>query len=89
MTLFPRLDIRTVRVDEMKLLYAMINRIRVSPIKCMMEYWLGIFRRGGDEECTSLITRIARNLGLLDTTLITYVTPIGLLLMWTTLFMHT
>lgn len=73
MTLFPRLDIHTIRVDEMKLLYAMINRIHVSPIKCMLEYWLGIFRRGGDVECTSLITRIARNLGLLDTALINYI----------------
>jgi hypothetical protein len=51
-------------------MYAMINRIRVSAIMCMIEYWLRTFRRGGDVERTSLITRLVRNLGLLDMTLI-------------------
>jgi hypothetical protein len=61
LTLYLRNDVCTVRIDEMKLMYAMINRIRVSPVLCMIEYWLRTFRRGGDVECTSLITRLARN----------------------------
>ena len=32
-TLFPRLDFRTVRVDDLKLLYASVKRRKVSPVK--------------------------------------------------------
>jgi len=37
-SLFPRSDFRTVRNDELKLLYAMIKRKKVSPIKFMMNH---------------------------------------------------
>ena len=36
-TLFPRNDFRTVRNDELKLLYPMVKRRKVSPIKFMMK----------------------------------------------------
>jgi len=73
MTLFPRNDLRTVRVEEMKIMYAMLNRTHISPIIGMMDYWLGTFQRDEYVECTSLITRLTRNMGLLDRALINYI----------------
>ena len=72
-SLFHRNDFHTVRNDELKLLYAMIKRKKVSPIKFMMNHWTEIPSLKGDVGCTSLVTRIARNLGLLANTSITYI----------------
>jgi len=36
-SLFTRNDFRTVRNDELKLLYAMVKRGKVSPVKFMMK----------------------------------------------------
>ena len=73
MTLFPRNDLCTVRVDEMKIMYAMLSKTHISPVICMIDYWLGTFQRDEYVECTSLITRLARNLGLLDRAIINYI----------------
>ena len=35
-TCFPREDVRIVRVDELRVLYAMVNRIKFSPVKFMV-----------------------------------------------------
>jgi len=72
-SLFPRSDFCTVRNDELKLLYAMIKRKKVSPVKFMITQWLEITGLKGDIGCTSLVTRIAKNLGLLESAYITYI----------------
>ena len=72
-TLFPRPDIRTVRVDVLKLLYALAKRRKVSPIKSMMRHYLEMFSLTGDVECTSRVTRIAQNLGLLNNASLSYI----------------
>jgi hypothetical protein len=41
--LFPRNDFCTVWTDELKLLYAMVKRRKVSPIKFMMKHWKEVF----------------------------------------------
>ena len=38
-SLLTRNDFRTIRNDELKLLYAMVKRRKVSPIKFMMKQW--------------------------------------------------
>jgi len=50
----------------------MIKR-KVSPIKFMMTQWLEIPGLKGDVGCTSLVTRIAKNLGLLKNASIIYI----------------
>jgi len=72
-SLFPRNDFCTIRNDELKLLYAMVKRKKASPVKFMMAQWAEIPRLKGDVGCTSLVTRIARNLGLLANASITYI----------------
>jgi uncharacterized protein YfkK (UPF0435 family) len=37
-TLFPREDFHVVRIEELKLLYAMIKKKKVSLIKLMVHY---------------------------------------------------
>ena len=66
LSLFPREDVRLVRNDELKILYAMVKKIRVSPIKPMIAQWLEHFKMTGPIKCTSLITRIASKVRALD-----------------------
>ena len=47
-SLFPRNDFHTVRNDELKLLYAMVKRKKVSPVKFMMAQWVEIPGLKGD-----------------------------------------
>jgi hypothetical protein len=73
-TLFPREDFRVVRIEELKLLYAMIKNKKVSLVKLMLHYWLSIPGLKGDVWCTSWVTHLAINLGLLANATITYIT---------------
>src|SRR6185437_13024386 len=66
MTLFPRDDPRPVRNDELKILYAMVNNIRVSLTRAMVKQCLTNFRMTGPVECTSLVTRIVSNMDILE-----------------------
>ena len=59
-SLFVRNDFRTIRIDELKLLYAMVKIRKVSPVKFMMKQWKEVFDLKGDVGCTSLVTRIAQ-----------------------------
>jgi hypothetical protein len=69
MTLFPREDTRIVRIEDLKLMFAMIKRRKVSPVQFMIVHWLGIFKRKGKIEYSSLITRIPNKLGLMENSL--------------------
>ena len=51
----------------------MIKRKKVSPVKFMMNHWIEIPGLKGDVGCTSLVTRIAKNLGLLESASVTYI----------------
>lgn len=73
MTMFPRHDTHTVRVDKLKLMYAIVKRRKVSPVKYMMQQWLEVFSLTGDVECTYLVTRIATNLGLMRNAIVSFI----------------
>ena len=75
-SLFPRNDFRTIRNDELKLLYALIKRRKVSPVKFMMKQCKEIPKLKGDVGCTSLVTHIAKNLGLLNNASVAYINDI-------------
>ena len=77
-TCFPREDVRIVRVDELRIIYAMVNRIKLSPVKFMVCQWLENFCMIGPVECTSLITRIAQSLGVLNWARISYISALVL-----------
>ncbi|RLM57729.1 putative polyprotein [Panicum miliaceum] len=65
-TLFPRDDVHPVRNDELMILYAMVNKIKISPVKAMFKQWLINFKMTGPNECTSLVTCISSSIGVLD-----------------------
>ena len=55
-----------MRVDELRILFAMVNKTKISPVKFMFRQWLENFHLVGPVECTSLITRISQGLGVLN-----------------------
>jgi hypothetical protein len=60
----------------MQLTYAALKRKVMSPVKMLVEHWLSFPNLVGDVSCTSLITRIADDLGILgDATIISIDTP--------------
>jgi hypothetical protein len=56
-------------------MYAMVKKVKVSPVKLMAHYWLTIpgLKKGG-VTCTSWVTRLANGLGHLDNANIAYIT---------------
>jgi hypothetical protein len=56
MTLFPSDDTRIIKIEDLKLMLAIIKRRKVSPVQFMMVHWAGVFRRKGDIEYCSLVT---------------------------------
>jgi hypothetical protein len=60
----------------MQLIYAALKRQAVSHVKMLVEHWLSFPNLVADVSCTSLITRIANDLGILgDATIISIDTP--------------
>ena len=51
----------------------MIKRKKVSPVKFMMNHWIEIPGLKGDVGYTSLVTHIAKNLGLLEDASVSYI----------------
>lgn len=64
--LFHRDDIRKVRVGDLQLLYAAINKTPTSPVTLLVSHWLSIPSLQGPVSCSSLITRLASSLNLLE-----------------------
>jgi hypothetical protein len=50
----------------MQLLYAMLKKIKVAPLKEMFKHWLETFKTATSISCASLVTRIATSIGALD-----------------------
>jgi hypothetical protein len=66
LTLFPRSDLRPIRRDELIIMFAMVRKIKISPVKCMIRQWLESIKFSALVECTSLITRLAKGLGVVS-----------------------
>ena len=65
-TLYPGMGTDTLIDDELKILYAMVSKIKVSPVKLLVNYWLNSIEYGKPIYFTSFITRIADTFGLLE-----------------------
>jgi hypothetical protein len=61
--LFPMVDLHSVATPELKYLFAMVNRIKNTPVADIVDYFKNVHKMSGPIECTSMITRIAMNLG--------------------------
>jgi hypothetical protein len=65
-TLFPVVELHSITTVELKCLFAMVNRIRYTPIAHIVDYFTNVSKISGPIECTYLVTRIAMNLGYSD-----------------------
>ena len=67
MTLFSRQDIRVVHNTKMQILYAMIKKIKIAPVKEIFKHWLDTLKLFSTSiSCTSLVTHIANGVGALE-----------------------
>jgi len=73
MTLIPRDDARIVRNDELRILYAMVKKIKILPVISMIKQQLENFKMSGHITFMSLVTRIASKIGALDNQNVVYI----------------
>jgi hypothetical protein len=56
-------ELHSVTTSELKCLFAMVNRIKYTPIAEIVDYFKNVHKMSEPIECTSMVTRIAMNLG--------------------------
>jgi hypothetical protein len=64
--LFPMVELHSVTTAELKCLFAMVNRIKYTPVADIVDYFTNVSKISGLIEHTSLVTQIAMNLGYSD-----------------------
>ena len=57
----------------MQILNAMLKKIKIDPVKEIFKHWLETFKASTSISCTSLVTRIAADIGALDGQDVTYI----------------
>jgi hypothetical protein len=60
--LFPMAELRSVTTPKLKCLFAMVNRIKYSPVADIVDYFKNVHKMSGSIVCTSMVTWIAMNL---------------------------
>jgi hypothetical protein len=53
----------SVTTPELKSLFAMVNRIKYTPVADIVDYFKNMHKMSGPIECTSMVSQIAINLG--------------------------
>jgi hypothetical protein len=72
-TLFPMVELRSVTTPELKCLFGMVNRIKYTSIADIIDYFKNVHKILGPIECTSMVTRIAMNLGCPEMASLAYI----------------
>jgi hypothetical protein len=62
-TLFPMVELHSVATSELKCLFDIVNRIKYTPVADNVDYFKNVHKMSEPIECTSMVTRIAMNLG--------------------------
>jgi hypothetical protein len=60
---FPMAKLHSIATPELKCLFAMVNRIKYTLVANIVDYFNNVHKMSGPIECTSMVTRIAINLG--------------------------
>jgi hypothetical protein len=69
-TLFPMVELHSVTTPKPKCLFA---RIKYTPVADIVDYFKNVHKMSGPIECTSMVTRIAINLGCLKMANLAYI----------------
>jgi hypothetical protein len=62
----PLAELHSVTTPELKCLFAMVNRIKYTPVADIVDYFINVSKISGPIEYTSLVTQNATNLGYSD-----------------------
>ena len=74
MTLFSRQDIRVVHNTKMQIVYAMIKKIKIAPVKEIFKHWLDTLKLFSTSiSCTYLVTCIATGDGAMENQDVVYI----------------
>jgi hypothetical protein len=84
--LFPMAELHSIATPELKCLFAMVNRIKYTPIADIVDYFKNVHKMSGPIKCTSIVTRIAMNLGCPKMANLAYIEGMYLFLVLTILF---
>jgi hypothetical protein len=60
--LFPMVELHCVTTPKLKYLFAMVNRIKYTPVADIVDYCYNVHKMSGPIMCTSMVTQIAMNL---------------------------
>jgi hypothetical protein len=71
--LFPMAELRSVTTPELKCLFALVNRIKYTPVADIVDYFKNVHKMLGPIECTSMVTQIAMNFGCLKMANLAYI----------------
>jgi hypothetical protein len=72
-TLFPMAELRSVATHVLKCLFAMVNRIKYTPVADIVDYFKNVHKMVGPIKCTSMVTRIAMNHGSAEMANLAYI----------------
>jgi hypothetical protein len=71
--LFPMVQLCSVTTPELKCLFALLKRIKYTPVANIVDYFKNVLKMLGPIESTSLVTWIAMNLGCLEMANLAYI----------------
>jgi hypothetical protein len=66
-------ELRSVATPELKCPFAMLNRIKYTPVADIVDYFKNVHKMSGPIKCTSMVTQIAMNLGCLEMANLAYI----------------
>jgi hypothetical protein len=76
MVVHPHADLCLCSLPELQYLYAMAKQIRCSPVRTMLAHWQKMISGKSPIDMTSLITRIARYIGVMNNAEVTFMPEI-------------
>jgi hypothetical protein len=65
-------ELHSVTTPKLKYLFAMVNRIKYTPVADIDDYFKNVHKMSGPIVCTSMVTLIAMNLGCLEVANLVY-----------------
>jgi hypothetical protein len=71
--LFAMAELRSITTPELKSLFAMVNRIKYTPVADIVDYFKNVHKMLGPIVCTSMVTWIAINLGCTEMANLAYI----------------
>jgi hypothetical protein len=84
----PMVELRSVTTPKLKCLFAMVNRIKYTPVADIVDYFKNVHKMSGPIICTFMVTRVAMYLGCPEMANLAYIEGMYLFLVLTILFMH-